>query len=600
MTDSVHESRRVLIVDDDNATAELERRVLGRAGFQPSIVQTAAEAVALLGERRFGVVLLDYQLPDGEPWSVVDAANACASRVPVILVTAMGNERVAAEAIHRGVADYVKKADSFWEELPRAVERAVRLSSTEEQLRQERARLAEAQRIAHIGSWEWEVATNRVTWSDELYRMFRRDPQSFGASFEAVLECIHVEDRGRVRSLIERSVATGESAMFVHRLQLDGEVRFVEGRGQVVRAADGSVLRMVGTAQDVTEREAQQAKLRESDAFFELSLELLCTAGVDGHFRRLNPAFKVLGYSDEELLSQPFISFVHPDDVATTLAEVEKLSRGLKTIYFENRFRCKDGSYRWIAWASTPDADGILYATGRDITEQKRAQQERESLNEQLRALNANLSGTLKEREVLLQEIHHRVKNNLQVISSLINMQIRKLEVGENRDALEECRTRVQAIALIHEKLYQSRDYARIPFAEYARSLAVSVFDTASVPRSRVELELAMEDIALGVDQAIPCGLVLNELITNALKHGFKDGRSGKIRIELTRQSRSRVRLAVTNDGIPLPVGFEANGSLRSLGLQLVTTLAVQLNGELEIERSNGTAFRLSFPLPAH
>ena len=183
------------------------------------------------------------------------------------------------------------------------------------------------------------------------------------------------------------------------------------------------------------------------------------------------------------------------------------------------------------------------------------------------------------------------------VISSLINMQIRKLEAGENRDALEECRTRVQAIALIHEKLYQSRDYAEIPFSEYAKSLAISVFDTANVSRSQVELELGMEDVALGVDQAIPCGLVMNELITNALKHGFAGGRRGKIRIELSQLPGAQVRLAVHNDGVGLPEGFESVSS-RSLGLQLVNTLAAQLKGQLEIERSAGTTFLLTFPLP--
>jgi PAS domain S-box-containing protein len=595
VTDTANE-RPVLVVEDDEATAELERRVLERAGFRPQLTGTAAEALALLERQRFDAVLLDYRLPDGEPWSVVEAANLHTPRIPVILVTAMGNERVAAEAIHRGIADYIRKADSFWEELPRLVERVTRLTSTEEQLRQEQARLAEAQRIARIGSWEWDVRTNRVTWSDELYRIYGRERHGFGASYESFLECVHPEDREDVRSVIVRSLETGEPFTMVNRAIVNGQLRFVEGRGTVTRGPDGEPLRMAGTAQDVTERELQQAKLRESDAFFELSLELLCTASVDGYFRRLNPAFKILGWSEQELLSAPFINFVHPDDVPSTLAETEKLRRGIRTIHFENRYRCKDGSYRWIAWASTPDPAGILYGTGRDITEQKRAQQERESLNEQLRGLNANLRSTLKEREVLLQEIHHRVKNNLQVISSLINMQIRKLEAGDNRDALEECRTRVQAIALIHEKLYQSHDYARIPFAEYAQSLAVSVFETANVSPAQVELALEMDDIELGVDQAIPCGLVLNELITNALKHGFKDGRSGKLRIALSRQPGAQAQLCVANDGIELPEGFEST-SPRSLGMQLVTTLAAQLNGELEIDRRSGTCFLLTFPL---
>jgi len=588
--------RTVLVVEDDEATAELERRSLARSGLRARVVSRVKDALLLLETERFAAILLDYQLPDGDPWRIVEVANSKLPRVPVILVTAMGNERVAAEAIHRGVADYVKKADTFWDQLPRMVERVTRLSDAEEQLRLEQGRLAEAQRIARLGSWEWDVRANFVSWSDELYRIFGRNKATFGASYEAYLECIDPDDRARLDTVIRRAAADRDGFQHVHRIVSDGATRYLESRGTVQLAADGSVARMIGTAQDVTEREEQQAKLRESDAFFELSLDMLSTATFDGYFKRINPAFKILGYSEQELLTTPFISFVHPDDVAATLAEAAKLAQGIKTLHFENRYRCKDGSYRWISWVSSPHPDGILYGTGRDVTEQKRAQAERDGLNDQLQELNASLTRNLKEREVLLQEIHHRVKNNLQVISSLINLQIRKLEAGENRDALEECRTRVQAIALIHEQLYQSSDYARVPFDQYAKNLASSVFRASTQPVSNVRLELQVDQIALAVDQAIPCGLVLNELITNALKHGFSDGRAGTVRVEFNRTADGLARLAVRNDGISLPLGFESRNS-PSLGLHLVSTLASQLNAELEVVRDAGTLFQLTFQL---
>jgi two-component sensor histidine kinase len=201
----------------------------------------------------------------------------------------------------------------------------------------------------------------------------------------------------------------------------------------------------------------------------------------------------------------------------------------------------------------------------------------------------------LKDREVLLQEVHHRVKNNLQVISSLINMQARKLDPGASRDALRECQTRVQAIALIHERLYQSKDYSRVPLSEYVRSLAASVFNASGIAQGEIKLEFAIGDLSLTVDKAIPCGLLLNELITNALKHAFCDGRSGVVRVELERLDEALVRLAVVDDGMGLPGSFQGADS-RSLGMQLVSTLAEQLDGELRIERQGGTRFELRFP----
>ncbi|HMG56229.1 MAG TPA: histidine kinase dimerization/phosphoacceptor domain -containing protein, partial [Kofleriaceae bacterium] len=211
-----------------------------------------------------------------------------------------------------------------------------------------------------------------------------------------------------------------------------------------------------------------------------------------------------------------------------------------------------------------------------------------------LRARQVELARSLKEREVLLQEIHHRVKNNLQVISSLINMHVRKLEPGTSRDALEQCQTRVLAIALIHERLYQSKDYSAVHFAEYARSLAASVFHALGVSPSHVELEVAIDDIPLGVDRAIPCGLVLNELMTNALKHAFRDGRPGTLRVALTRLADGRVRLSVGDDGAGIPAGFDIH-QVKSMGLQLVCTLAEQLEAELVVTGDGGTSIQLTF-----
>ena len=205
------------------------------------------------------------------------------------------------------------------------------------------------------------------------------------------------------------------------------------------------------------------------------------------------------------------------------------------------------------------------------------------------------LRDALKEKETLLQEIHHRVKNNLQVISSLINMQMRQLGPGSPKYALQQCQTRVQAIALIHEKLYQSRDYSRVPFSQYARGLAANVFHASGVSPGAVKLEVEVGEVALGVDKAIPCGLILNELITNALKHAFPQDRGGTIRVELGQTAGGRVRLAVKDDGVGLPGDLDIRQS-DTLGMQLVCTLTEQLAATLEVSRTGaGTSFEVVF-----
>jgi two-component sensor histidine kinase len=216
-------------------------------------------------------------------------------------------------------------------------------------------------------------------------------------------------------------------------------------------------------------------------------------------------------------------------------------------------------------------------------------------LLEALQRQQASLSANLKEREVLLQEVHHRVKNNLQVISSLINLQMVRLQDGDARRALEECRTRIETIALIHEKLYQAHDYARIPFSEYVTSLARNILRASGAAGRSISLEVESDDVLLSVDRAIPCALMLNEIITNSLKHAFPNGRQGRIRVRL-RKSDDRVQLAVEDDGVGMPAGFDPCKS-RSLGMQLVTTLNEQLEGRMEILRGAGTKFQIEFAL---
>ena len=253
----------------------------------------------------------------------------------------------------------------------------------------------------------------------------------------------------------------------------------------------------------------------------------------------------------------------------------------------------------WQAW--TVLVVGLLFASVLEMmvllmTERAAAiQRVVEQRTADLTKANAVIREALKEKETLLQEIHHRVKNNLQVISSLINIQLRKLGPGAAREPLQECQTRVQAIALIHEQLYQSRNYSRVPFSQYARSLAANVFHAAGVSPGAVSLEVEVGEVALAVDKAIPCGLILNELITNALKHAFPQERRGTVRVLLDQTAAGLVKLVVTDDGVGLPAELDIRQS-DTLGMQLVCTLGEQLAAKLDVRRTSaGTSFEVVF-----
>lgn len=204
------------------------------------------------------------------------------------------------------------------------------------------------------------------------------------------------------------------------------------------------------------------------------------------------------------------------------------------------------------------------------------------------------IQASLREKTVLLKEVHHRVKNNMQVISSLLNLQAQHIQDKEARAMFEDSRNRVKSMALIHEKLYQSENLAQIDFAAYIKNLTQHLASSYFERSRRIDLDLKIQNVLLGVDQAIPCGLIINELVSNALKHAFPRQKEGKIRIVFQSDGNGGLNLEVSDNGIGLPKSIKLEES-ETLGLQLVTTLVNQLDGNLEIKRNGGTSFRIDF-----
>jgi two-component sensor histidine kinase len=204
------------------------------------------------------------------------------------------------------------------------------------------------------------------------------------------------------------------------------------------------------------------------------------------------------------------------------------------------------------------------------------------------------LRSSLKEKEVLLKEIHHRVKNNLQVISSLLNLQARYLEDGSARAIFTESQNRVLSIALVHEKLYQSSDLSHVNFAEYVSALLDNLFHTYDAEERGIRKVLSVSQVRLAIDLAIPCGLIINELVINCLKHGFPQGRAGEVSVVVEELSGGQMMLAVADDGVGMPARLDPRKTT-SLGLDLVFTFADQIDAEVEVLREAGTTFRFCF-----
>ena len=204
------------------------------------------------------------------------------------------------------------------------------------------------------------------------------------------------------------------------------------------------------------------------------------------------------------------------------------------------------------------------------------------------------IKASLKEKEVLLKEIHHRVKNNLQVMSSLINLQARYITDEQALQTLKEIQNRIQSMALIHEKLYQSEDMVRINFREYIQSLTAYLYQTYGVQLVAITLKSNVDDIFLDIDTAVPCGLIVNELVSNSLKHVFTEGMKGEIHIDFHLDTDNQLTLTVSDNGVGFPQDLDFRKT-ESLGLRLVVMLTEQLEGTIKLDRSDGTKFEITF-----
>jgi PAS domain S-box-containing protein len=244
--------------------------------------------------------------------------------------------------------------------------------------------------------------------------------------------------------------------------------------------------------------------------------------------------------------------------------------------------RRRDGSEFPVEISLSPLDTGrgtLVISIIRDTTERK--------------LVETRLRASLAEKEVLLREIHHRVKNNLQIVSSMLNLQIDQLADPSAIALFKESQTRVRSIALFHEKLYQSKDLARVDIAEYLAGLATDLFAAYGVNPEEIALHLDAENVPLGVDAAISCGLIVNELVSNAIKHAFPHGRHGDLRVAL-HQGGDQVVLEVSDNGAGIPEGMDFRNP-STLGLKLVCILTEQVRGSIELDRRGGTRFLIRF-----
>ncbi|HEY9803284.1 MAG TPA: PAS domain S-box protein [Leptolyngbyaceae cyanobacterium] len=348
------------------------------------------------------------------------------------------------------------------------------------------------------------------------------------------------------------------------------------------------VYRIIGSSINITEQKRAQQMLELQAVITRNMAEGLCLIRADdGVIVYTNPKFEqIFGYEAGELIGE-HISIINYEDGNTKATEVYEaiavavMQNGEATYEMQNIK--KDGTPFWCRATTSvfehPEYGTVLVAVQQDITEQRETEEK--------------VKASLKEKEVLLKEIHHRVKNNLGIVSSLLQMQSRRTQDSQARDILRDSQNRIASIALVHEKLYRSNDLANIDFAQYIPDLTTHLFDSYNVSSNCIRLNIQVEDVSLDIETAIPCGLIINELVSNALKYAFPHNRGGEIQVRLFQEKDQSLTLIVQDNGIGLPAEFD-NKKAKTLGVTLVQGLVKQLRAKLAIQSQAGTEFKIS------
>jgi PAS domain S-box-containing protein len=318
------------------------------------------------------------------------------------------------------------------------------------------------------------------------------------------------------------------------------------------------------------ELQKAEAALLESEkkyrTLFEKNKNPIIVFDEKGNFQDSNEAaMNFMEVSKEDLLTKNLSDFILYDyDIET----IEDRDFWMNGEIMEVKFNI-NGKHKILELTITPvylKDKTVVFGVGNDITERKKAEEE--------------ILRSLKEKELLLREIHHRVKNNLQIISTLLTLQSSQSKQININDLYRESQNRIQSIALIHENLYHSEDLAHINFKAYVKGLITDLFDSYGVDSRKIKLNLKIENVTMGIETAIPCGLIINELVSNSLKHGFSGLETGQINVELHKISNAKYSLIVGDTGTPFPMDINLLSN-DTLGLELIKNLVKQLDAEL-------------------
>jgi len=569
---------RILLAEDNPGDAALLLQTLHQ-GHTPQYdvthVASLAPALAHLVAESFDVLLLDLTLPDGTATEIVLRAHAAAPHVPIVILTHLSDAALDIAAIRHNIHGYVIKDRIDAPYLAYTIRYAIERKRADETLRENEERLAWILETTGLGLWFNQMPLGRLDWDKQTCALYFIPPD-VAPTIALFWQRLHPDDREPTRLAIEAALQDHALYAIDHRAvdPVTGAIRWIRSAGKATYAPDGTPVRFDGINYDISARKQAEEAARQLAHFPEENPSPVLRVMPNGTLVYANvPAralLATLGWHTEAALPAPVRALV--DDACRHAHDVQAEIPGRHDTVF-------------LFTAVRPPGEEYVNLYGLNITERRRAQ--------------AQMAAALHEKNVLLQELYHRTKNNMHLIVAMLNLQAQRLTDAHAVKALKQTQSRILSMALVHEKLYQSKSLSQIDLKDYLRDLLQLLSDSYRTGKHAFTITTDMDSVMLTIDAAIPCGLIANELVSNAMKYAFPDDHTGTIRVSLRMRDDVAIELLIADDGIGLPAGMDYR-TCDSLGLRSVIALAEhQLAGRLEHIAGNGTAFRVVFHAPA-
>lgn len=442
--------------------------------------------------------------------------------------------------------------------------------------------------------WDADLVEDTVTFNSNIQDVFGYKEEEVGKSGEWWLSKIHPEDRERVDSEFKAAeLKNADRVQAEYRFQCaDGSYKFINDRAYVISDDKGNPVRMIGAMQDITKQKEENMWLKLLESAIANTTEAIAIieekspASPQRNILYVNDAFENLtGFGRNDALGNSLLKFMGPNtDQREVVRVIKCLDRG-ENCELETSYTDSDGEKKWahVSFASVKNDFGDYshwICIGRNVTER------RERISQ--------LSESLQEKETLLMEIHHRVKNNLAVVSSMMLLQAMDEQDESLQKKLYDSVARIRTMVTIHEMLYESGSFSKLNFSVNLRKLVSTITETIH-NQKKIHVEFNCDEVELNVNQAIPSSLIVNEVVTNSIKHAFKEKESGKIMVDL-KEKDNQIILKVMDDGRGLPENFK-NVENSSLGLQLIDVLSKQMDANYDFNSKNGdgTEFSIQF-----